>query len=67
MAFDLCGMACGQFLMPFSTFFLATFIGKAMIKVNMQAFFFVSLFSGDVIEQALRQFGNVLTSVIPYP
>ena len=33
MAFDLCGIACGHFLLPFSTFFGATFIGKAIIKV----------------------------------
>ena len=32
-AFDLCGMACGHFLMPFWTFFGATYIGKALIKV----------------------------------
>ena len=34
-AFDLCGMACGHFLMPFWTFFGATYIGKALIKVRM--------------------------------
>jgi membrane protein YqaA with SNARE-associated domain len=28
IAFDLCGIACGHFLMPFWTFFLATFIGS---------------------------------------
>jgi len=45
MAFDLCGMCCGHFLMPFWTFFGATFVGKALIKVNAQACFFVMLFS----------------------
>lgn len=40
MAFDLCGtvspdpgICCGQFGLPFWTFFGATFIGKALIKV----------------------------------
>jgi len=36
-AFDLCGMACGHFLMPFWTFFGATYIGKALIKINIQS------------------------------
>ena len=32
-AFDLCGICCGHFQMPFWQFFSATFIGKALIKV----------------------------------
>lgn len=50
MAFDLCGICCGHFLMPFWTFFGATFIGKALIKVNLQACFFIMLFSRDYLE-----------------
>lgn len=38
--FDLCGMCCGHFNMPFWTFFGAVFIGKALIKVW---FLFLSL------------------------
>jgi membrane protein YqaA with SNARE-associated domain len=53
-AFDLCGMACGQFMMPFWTFFGATFIGKALIKVNFQSLFFVVLFSGNTIQVIVR-------------
>lgn len=53
-AFDLCGLACGSFMMPFWTFFGAVFIGKALIKVNMQAVFFVILFSTDVIEAIMH-------------
>lgn len=34
--FDLAGMTCGYFLIPFSTFFLATLIGKAGIKMALQ-------------------------------
>ena len=26
--FDLCGICCGHYLMPFSSFFVATFLGK---------------------------------------
>lgn len=43
-AFDMCGMACGHFLMPFWTFFIGLVIGKACIKVHMQCFVFLSLF-----------------------
>ncbi|KAH9586121.1 SNARE associated Golgi protein [Trypanosoma melophagium] len=67
MAFDLCGMACGQFLMPFWTFFGATFIGKALIKVNMQAVFFVYLFSGNNIERIIRRVGGAVASVVTLP
>ena len=36
--FDLAGITCGHFLVPFSTFFGATMIGKALIKVTIQVF-----------------------------
>ena len=35
-AFDLCGICCGQFGMPFATFFAATALGKALIKAPLQ-------------------------------
>ncbi|KAG5474305.1 hypothetical protein LSCM1_03085 [Leishmania martiniquensis] len=65
MAYDLCGMACGQFLMPFSTFFSATMIGKAVIKVNLQAVFFIILFSGDIIERIVEHIGRSAAAVLP--
>ena len=34
--FDFAGMLCGQFGVPFWKFFLATLIGKAIIKVSIQ-------------------------------
>merc|ERR1712136_487446 len=34
-AFDMCGMCCGYLLMPFWTFFIATALGKGVIKVNL--------------------------------
>lgn len=65
MAYDLCGMACGQFLMPFSTFFSATLIGKAVIKVNLQAIFFIVLFSGDIIERIMQRLGRSAATLLP--
>ena len=37
--FDLAGITCGHFLIPFWTFFGATVIGKALIKMHIQARF----------------------------
>lgn len=34
--FDLAGITCGHFLVPFWTFFGATMIGKAVIKMHIQ-------------------------------
>ncbi len=34
--FDLAGITCGHFLVPFWTFFGATVIGKALIKAHIQ-------------------------------
>lgn len=34
--FDLAGITCGHFLVPFWTFFGATVIGKAIIKMHIQ-------------------------------
>ncbi|KAH0504276.1 Vacuole membrane protein 1 [Microtus ochrogaster] len=36
--FDLAGITCGHFLVPFWTFFGATLIGKAIIKMHIQVF-----------------------------
>lgn len=33
-AFDLCGICCGAFMMPFWEFLLATLLGKGIIKVG---------------------------------
>eukprot|EP01095_Lingulamoeba_sp_RSL-Kostka_P017422 TRINITY_DN9028_c0_g1_i2.p1 TRINITY_DN9028_c0_g1~~TRINITY_DN9028_c0_g1_i2.p1 ORF type:complete len:410 (-),score=112.44 TRINITY_DN9028_c0_g1_i2:144-1373(-) len=61
MAFDLCGMCCGTFLMPFWSFFGATFIGKALIKGPSQACFFIMLFT----KQYLESFIGFIESIIP--
>ena len=43
--FDLAGITCGHFLVRFSTFFGATLIGKAIIKMHIQLIFVIFLFS----------------------
>jgi vacuole membrane protein 1 len=57
--FDLCGICCGQFLMPFWTFFGAVFIGKALIKINLQAFVLIALFS----ENYRNQFISIISAL----
>jgi len=52
-AFDMCGMCCGYLLMPFWTFFIATALGKGMVKTNGQALFFVNLFGSGFFKVAL--------------
>lgn len=34
--FDLAGITCGHFKIPFTTFFGATFLGKACVKASIQ-------------------------------
>jgi hypothetical protein len=39
--FDLAGITCGHFLVPFFTFFGATLIGKAFFKAHFQVMSFI--------------------------
>lgn len=59
-AFDMCGMCCGYLQLPFFTFFGATLLGKAFVKANLQALFFVALFSNHAFEKFVE-----MMSVIP--
>ncbi|KAF0686939.1 Aste57867_21287 [Aphanomyces stellatus] len=59
MAFDLCGICCGHFQMPFWTFFGATLIGKALIKANLQAMFFVTIFTDATMKEVEKFIASV--------
>jgi len=52
--FDLAGITCGYFLIPFWTFFSATIIGKALIKMSIQTVFIIFLFSEHHVERIIR-------------
>ena len=55
--FDLCGIACGHFLMPFENFFFATFVGKAIIRAGYQSLVYVGMANErylDLIIHALQ-------------
>ncbi len=52
--FDLCGICCGQFLMPFWKFFGAVFIGKVLIKINLQSCVFITIFSKKYMDHVIN-------------
>lgn len=57
--FDLAGITCGHFLVPFWTFFGATLIGKAVIKMHIQKVFVVIAFNEALIEKAIDMLTNI--------
>ncbi|XP_041657953.1 vacuole membrane protein 1-like isoform X2 [Cheilinus undulatus] len=57
--FDLAGITCGHFLVPFWTFFGATLIGKAVIKMHIQKLFVIVTFSRHIVEQMVSFIGSV--------
>lgn len=56
--FDLAGLTCGHFLIPFGVFFGATFIGKSIIKVSIQSIFIILSFSQHHVEGILSLIEN---------
>ncbi|XP_039143721.1 vacuole membrane protein KMS1-like [Dioscorea cayenensis subsp. rotundata] len=48
--FDLAGIMCGQFGIPFWKFFLATLIGKAVIKTHIQTVFIICVCNNQLLE-----------------
>ncbi|XP_046891582.1 vacuole membrane protein 1 [Hypomesus transpacificus] len=57
--FDLAGITCGHFLVPFWTFFGATLIGKAIVKMHIQKLFVIITFSKHIVEQMVSLIGSV--------
>ncbi|PSN51347.1 Vacuole membrane protein 1 [Blattella germanica] len=51
--FDLAGITCGHFLVPFWTFFGATLIGKAVIKMLIQKMFVIIAFNEVLVDKAV--------------
>nr|AGE13753.1 SNARE [Medicago sativa] len=58
--FDLAGIMCGQFGVPFWKFFLATFIGKALIKTHIQTVFIISVCNNQLLNWIENEFIWVL-------
>ncbi|XP_008672345.1 vacuole membrane protein KMS1 isoform X1 [Zea mays] len=61
--FDLAGIMCGQFGVPFWEFLFATLIGKAIIKTHIQTLFIVSLCNNQLLylieKELIWIFGHV--------
>ncbi|CAB4066953.1 VMP1 [Lepeophtheirus salmonis] len=57
--FDLAGITCGHFLVPFWTFFGATLIGKAIIKMHIQKIFIIMSFNENLIAMVIEQIKKV--------
>lgn len=51
--FDLAGITCGHFMIPFATFFSAVVLGKAFVKTSLQVSFIILLFSRETIQAIL--------------
>ncbi|XP_073301131.1 vacuole membrane protein KMS1-like isoform X2 [Primulina huaijiensis] len=62
--FDLAGIMCGQFEIPFLEFFLATMIGKAIIKTHIQTVFIISVCNNQLLDWIENELIWVL-SLIP--
>ncbi|CAI9102214.1 OLC1v1000447C1 [Oldenlandia corymbosa var. corymbosa] len=48
--FDLAGIMCGQLGIPFWKFFIATVIGKAIIKTHIQTCFIISVCNNQLLD-----------------
>lgn len=57
--FDLAGITCGHCLVPFWTFFGATLIGKAIIKMHIQQTFVILSFSKSYVELSVGLLGMI--------
>ncbi|XP_015063051.1 vacuole membrane protein KMS1-like isoform X2 [Solanum pennellii] len=58
--FDLAGIMCGQFGIPFWKFFTATLIGKAIIKTHIQTAFIISVCNNQLLDMIENQLVRVL-------
>ncbi|CAA2967312.1 vacuole membrane KMS1-like [Olea europaea subsp. europaea] len=61
--FDLAGIMCGQFGIPFWEFFLATMIGKAIIKTHIQTLFIISVCNNQLLDWVENELIWVLSFV----
>lgn len=57
--FDLAGITCGHFQVPFWKFFGATMIGKAIIKMSIQLLFVIVAFSEHHFEKVCKMLRNI--------
>lgn len=61
--FDLCGICCGHFLMPFQSFFIPLVLGKAVVKTIFQCLFLIIVFSNNYRDLQLRILEKTVTTI----
>ncbi|PNY17993.1 vacuole membrane protein 1-like, partial [Trifolium pratense] len=61
--FDLAGIMCGQFGIPFWNFFLATMIGKAVIKAHIQTVFIITVCNNQLLDWIENEFIWVVSHI----
>ena len=61
--FDLAGITCGHFRIHFKTFFTATFIGKAIIKVHIQMIFVIAMFRKESLDWIISIIRSISNSI----
>ncbi|XP_043275660.1 vacuole membrane protein 1 isoform X2 [Venturia canescens] len=59
--FDLAGLTCGHYLIPFWTFFGATVIGKAVVKMHIQQLAVIIAFNEELLDKVIG-----LLALVPY-
>ncbi|XP_033343698.1 vacuole membrane protein 1-like isoform X1 [Bombus vosnesenskii] len=59
--FDLAGLTCGHYLIPFWTFFGATLIGKAIIKMHIQQLAVIIAFNEELLDKFIK-----LLAIVPF-
>ena len=60
--FDLAGITCGHFLVPFWTFFGATLIGKAIINTHLQQLTVIVAFNENLVSKLVTALAKVFPS-----
>lgn len=61
--FDLAGIMCGQLGIPFWKFFLATLVGKAIIKTYIQTVFIISVCNNQLLDWVENELIWVLSHI----
>ncbi|KAI4364386.1 hypothetical protein MLD38_020483 [Melastoma candidum] len=61
--FDLAGIMCGQFGIPFWKFFVATLFGKAIIKTHIQTVFIITVCNNQLLNWIENELIRMLSSV----
>ena len=64
--FDLAGICCGHYMLPFWQFFGGVFIGKALLKVAGQTYVLITLFSKEHREELLDVVEWLIPGRVPF-